>query len=228
MSEAGWAPLLSFVISSTPPVRKDSQIRASAVLKVHWQQWLDFTQGRQLHFVVISSLLSVVLVFLLQLPQWRVRNWGYWPALGSQWQTIATRQYTITHADSPTGLVSKDLYDPCSLDSQVKKRVVQVISAMAHHGYLELEGGELLVRFIVQHCALPDTYQVNHFLKCVNNFSPQFETNENICKYVVTFSLLDCICREARLPKTRTRWQMKLWGQCVTALFISWPPPLDD
>lgn len=44
--------------------------------------------------------------------------------------------------------------------SQVKKRVVQVISAMAHHGYLELEGGELLVRFIVQHCALPDTYQV--------------------------------------------------------------------
>lgn len=38
--------------------------------------------------------------------------------------------------------------------------MVQVISAMAHHGYLELDGGELLVRFIVQHCALPDTYQV--------------------------------------------------------------------
>lgn len=48
--------------------------------------------------------------------------------------------------------------------SQVKKRVVQVISAMAHHGYLELEGGELLVRFIVQHCALPDTYQVSFVL----------------------------------------------------------------
>ncbi|XP_010785898.1 maestro heat-like repeat-containing protein family member 1 [Notothenia coriiceps] len=46
-----------------------------------------------------------------------------------------------------------------ALHQQVKKRVVQVISAMAHHGYLELEGGELLVRFIVQHCALPDTYQ---------------------------------------------------------------------
>uniref|UniRef100_A0A671WTF2 Maestro heat-like repeat family member 1 n=1 Tax=Sparus aurata TaxID=8175 RepID=A0A671WTF2_SPAAU len=43
--------------------------------------------------------------------------------------------------------------------NKVKKRVVQVISAMAHHGYLELEGGELLVRFIVQNCALPDTYQ---------------------------------------------------------------------
>uniref|UniRef100_A0A7N8YLQ4 Maestro heat-like repeat family member 1 n=1 Tax=Mastacembelus armatus TaxID=205130 RepID=A0A7N8YLQ4_9TELE len=44
--------------------------------------------------------------------------------------------------------------------NKVKKRVIQVISAMAHHGYLELEGGELLVQFIVQHCALPDTYQV--------------------------------------------------------------------
>ncbi|XP_013858806.1 maestro heat-like repeat-containing protein family member 1 isoform X2 [Austrofundulus limnaeus] len=43
--------------------------------------------------------------------------------------------------------------------NEVKKRVVQVISAMAHHGYLELEGGELLVRFIVQNCALLDTYQ---------------------------------------------------------------------
>ncbi|XP_038838966.1 maestro heat-like repeat-containing protein family member 1 [Salvelinus namaycush] len=42
--------------------------------------------------------------------------------------------------------------------NKVKKRVVQVISAMAHHGYLELEGGELLVKFIIQHCALPDTY----------------------------------------------------------------------
>uniref|UniRef100_A0A8C2DVC3 Maestro heat-like repeat family member 1 n=1 Tax=Cyprinus carpio TaxID=7962 RepID=A0A8C2DVC3_CYPCA len=42
--------------------------------------------------------------------------------------------------------------------NKVKKRVVQVISAMAHHGYIELEGGDLLVRFIIQHCALPDTY----------------------------------------------------------------------
>ncbi|XP_060777885.1 maestro heat-like repeat-containing protein family member 1 isoform X2 [Neoarius graeffei] len=42
--------------------------------------------------------------------------------------------------------------------NKVKKRVVQVISAMAHHGYLELEGGDTLVRFIIQHCALSDTY----------------------------------------------------------------------
>uniref|UniRef100_A0A6Q2YZJ7 Maestro heat-like repeat family member 1 n=1 Tax=Esox lucius TaxID=8010 RepID=A0A6Q2YZJ7_ESOLU len=42
--------------------------------------------------------------------------------------------------------------------NKVKQRIVQVISAMAHHGYLELEGGDLLVKFIIQHCALPDTY----------------------------------------------------------------------
>lgn len=60
--------------------------------------------------------------------------------------------------------MSHTLSDSLSV-SQVKKHVVQVISAMAHHGYLELEGGELLVRFIVQHCALHDTYQVQvlHF-----------------------------------------------------------------
>ncbi|XP_035284058.1 maestro heat-like repeat-containing protein family member 1 [Anguilla anguilla] len=43
--------------------------------------------------------------------------------------------------------------------NKVKKMFVQVVSAMAHHGYLELEGGDLLVRFIILHCALPDTSQ---------------------------------------------------------------------
>ncbi|KAM9310205.1 maestro heat-like repeat-containing protein family member 1 isoform 2-T2 [Pholidichthys leucotaenia] len=59
--------------------------------------------------------------------------------------------------------------------NKVKKRVVQVISAMAHHGYLELEGGELLVRFIVQHCALPDTYQRDQ-----NPTDPEEVTNESL------------------------------------------------
>ncbi|CAN9513935.1 unnamed protein product [Ophioblennius macclurei] len=57
--------------------------------------------------------------------------------------------------------------------NKVKKRVVQVISAMAHHGYLELDGGELLVRFIVQHCALPDTYERGQ-----RPFDPEEVTNE--------------------------------------------------
>lgn len=33
--------------------------------------------------------------------------------------------------------------------------MVQVISAMAHHGYLEQPGGEAMVNYIVQQCALP-------------------------------------------------------------------------
>lgn len=33
--------------------------------------------------------------------------------------------------------------------------MVQVISAMAHHGYLEQPGGEVMVDYIVQQCALP-------------------------------------------------------------------------
>ncbi|KAJ8415756.1 hypothetical protein AAFF_G00403130 [Aldrovandia affinis] len=61
------------------------------------------------------------------------------------------------------------------LDSsnKVKKMVVQVISAMAHHGYLELDGGDALVKFIVQHCALPDTPQRGRRLS-----DPEEVTNE--------------------------------------------------
>nr|XP_013001222.1 maestro heat-like repeat-containing protein family member 1 isoform X7 [Cavia porcellus] len=40
-------------------------------------------------------------------------------------------------------------------NNKVKRAVVQVISAMAHHGYLEQPGGELMVEYIVQQCALP-------------------------------------------------------------------------
>ncbi|XP_004618710.2 maestro heat-like repeat-containing protein family member 1 isoform X1 [Sorex araneus] len=38
---------------------------------------------------------------------------------------------------------------------KVKRAVVQVISAMAHHGYLEQPGGETMIEYIVQQCALP-------------------------------------------------------------------------
>ncbi|XP_008321450.1 maestro heat-like repeat-containing protein family member 1 [Cynoglossus semilaevis] len=67
---------------------------------------------------------------------------------------------TTSTMESKKLLILASIRQPMADHSnKVKKRVVQVISAMAHHGYLELEGGELLVRFIVQHCALPDTYQ---------------------------------------------------------------------
>nr|XP_044636807.1 maestro heat-like repeat-containing protein family member 1 [Equus asinus] len=43
-------------------------------------------------------------------------------------------------------------------NSKVKRAVVQVISAMAHHGYLEQPGGEAMIEYIVQQCALsPET-----------------------------------------------------------------------
>ncbi|XP_007464667.1 PREDICTED: maestro heat-like repeat-containing protein family member 1 [Lipotes vexillifer] len=40
-------------------------------------------------------------------------------------------------------------------NSKVKRAVVQVISAMAHHGYLEQPGGKAMIEYIVQQCALP-------------------------------------------------------------------------
>ncbi|XP_032895099.1 maestro heat-like repeat-containing protein family member 1 [Amblyraja radiata] len=38
---------------------------------------------------------------------------------------------------------------------KVRQMLAQVISAMAHHDYLELEGGEAMVEFIIRQCALP-------------------------------------------------------------------------
>uniref|UniRef100_A0A665TFB9 Maestro heat-like repeat family member 1 n=1 Tax=Echeneis naucrates TaxID=173247 RepID=A0A665TFB9_ECHNA len=79
---------------------------------------------------------------------------------------------TTSTMESKKLLILASIRQPMADQSnKVKKCVVQVISAMAHHGYLELEGGELLVRFIVQHCALPDTYQVN-------SLYPEEVTNE--------------------------------------------------
>ncbi|XP_044309239.1 maestro heat-like repeat-containing protein family member 1 isoform X6 [Varanus komodoensis] len=39
--------------------------------------------------------------------------------------------------------------------NKVKRAAVQLISAMAHHGYLEQPGGEALIEFLVRQCALP-------------------------------------------------------------------------
>ncbi|MEQ2183931.1 hypothetical protein GOODEAATRI_002948 [Goodea atripinnis] len=67
-----------------------------------------------------------------------------------------TEHYVITST-----MESKKLLILASIRQPMADHSNKVISAMAHHGYLELEGGELLVRFIVQNCALHDTYQVN-------------------------------------------------------------------
>ena len=38
----------------------------------------------------------------------------------------------------------------------MKKVFAQVVIAMGHHGYMELEGGTQMIEFIVTQCSLPD------------------------------------------------------------------------
>ena len=52
----------------------------------------------------------------------------------------------------------------CSSAVQVRHMFAQCITAMAHHQYLELEGGHKLVEFVVKQCALSDE-EVGHILK---------------------------------------------------------------
>ncbi|XP_049585249.1 maestro heat-like repeat-containing protein family member 1 isoform X1 [Syngnathus scovelli] len=99
-----------------------------------------------------------LVMFVLQ----RLENSNERSRLGS----LAVLRHLINSSSESSMMESKKLLILASIrqpmadhSNKVKKRVVQVISAMAHHGYLELDGGELLVRFLVQHCALPDTYQ---------------------------------------------------------------------
>jgi hypothetical protein len=42
---------------------------------------------------------------------------------------------------------------------RVKKNLIQIIIAMAYHGYLGLEGGHLMLEFILKQCSLPDDNQ---------------------------------------------------------------------
>ena len=41
-------------------------------------------------------------------------------------------------------------------NNRVKKNLIQIIISMAYHGYLNLEGGHLMIEFILKQCALPD------------------------------------------------------------------------
>ena len=50
--------------------------------------------------------------------------------------------------------VKTDVIIVFALCLQVKKVFAQVIIAMAHHGYLELEGGHHMIEFIVRQCTL--------------------------------------------------------------------------
>ncbi|XP_051999977.1 maestro heat-like repeat-containing protein family member 1 isoform X3 [Xyrauchen texanus] len=107
--------------------------------------------------ILANTFLDRLMVFVLQ----RLENSNERNRMGS----LAVLRHLINSSTSTMEtkkfLILASIRQPLADHSnKVKKRVVQVISAMAHHGYLELDGGDLLVRFIIQHCALPDTYHV--------------------------------------------------------------------
>lgn len=46
---------------------------------------------------------------------------------------------------------------------QVKKELAQTVMAMSHHGYLELDGGPLMIEFIIRQCCVSVDPQVERF-----------------------------------------------------------------
>ncbi|XP_072562213.1 maestro heat-like repeat-containing protein family member 1 isoform X3 [Paramormyrops kingsleyae] len=94
-----------------------------------------------------------LVIFVLQ----RLENGGERNRVGS----LAVLRHLVNTSssimDTKKGLIVTSLRLPLlDTSNKVKKKVVQVISAIAHHGYLELEGGDMLLRFMMLHCALPD------------------------------------------------------------------------
>lgn len=108
---------------------------------------------------------------------------------------------------------------PLSFGSgQVKRAVVQVISAMAHHGYLEQPGGEAMIEYIVQQCALsPETEVRGHHLThlfwgpgAVGLLGPHFPTFVGGCGY-----------QQLPGPSWRAARWVKAWAWvCVLSSFL--------
>ena len=44
----------------------------------------------------------------------------------------------------------------------MKKELAQTVMAMCHHGYLELEGGQLMIEFVVRQCCPQPDPQVRY------------------------------------------------------------------
>ncbi|XP_068789707.1 maestro heat-like repeat-containing protein family member 1 isoform X3 [Struthio camelus] len=55
--------------------------------------------------------------------------------------------------------------------NKVKRAMVQVISAMAHHGYLEQAGGEMMLEYLIRQCALPADAQPKKQLPDADDFT---------------------------------------------------------
>ncbi|XP_069771217.1 maestro heat-like repeat-containing protein family member 1 isoform X2 [Narcine bancroftii] len=68
---------------------------------------------------------------------------------------------------------------------KVKWMLAQVISTMAHHEYLQLEGGDMMVEFIIRHCSLP----CNPETPKPRTYDPEEVTEENLrdmCDNILT------------------------------------------
>ncbi|CAH1269548.1 MROH1 [Branchiostoma lanceolatum] len=78
-------------------------------------------------------------------------------------------------------------------NNKVKRMFSQVIIAMAHHEYLELEGGTLMVEFIVRQCTLPNSPPGKR------SPDPDFVTNEmlrSMCENVLQLVTTTIECME--------------------------------
>ncbi|XP_019641769.1 PREDICTED: maestro heat-like repeat-containing protein family member 1 isoform X1 [Branchiostoma belcheri] len=78
-------------------------------------------------------------------------------------------------------------------NNKVKRMFSQVIIAMAHHEYLELEGGTLMVEFIVRQCTLPNSPPGKR------PPDPDFVTNEmlrSMCENVLQLVTTTIECME--------------------------------
>ncbi|XP_043542330.1 maestro heat-like repeat-containing protein family member 1 [Chiloscyllium plagiosum] len=73
-------------------------------------------------------------------------------------------------------------------DNKVKKVTAQVISSMGEHGYLQLEGGAILVDFLVQQCALiPDEGLGHHHHHAPDADEVRDEDLCELCEGILSF-----------------------------------------
>lgn len=78
--------------------------------------------------------------------------------------------------DDKKGLLVSGIKPLCATETSytVRKELAQIIIAMSSHGYLQTEGGESLIEFIIRNCSITDAeiskYEKEKVLKLSNFF----------------------------------------------------------
>lgn len=70
-------------------------------------------------------------------------------------------------------------------NNKVKKLVAQVIVAIAHHGYLDMDGGTALVHFVIRQCALPCGSDTSRRLSIIDAEDATNESLKTMCENVM-------------------------------------------